>query len=206
MVIFLYKVKQKMSYEELSPLSPAVSEAEHTVPEASIAELAAQLELDPNSELQEIRVWGVGVMDVEPGKVGALSTAELNGCHVSVIVGKYPNGKRTFAMTHFPPSLARDRYKRSVQELSTAMGEQAIDVDQVVTVVDSKKYPDETSVLGECFPDSNMTEFLYDSRLPGRSSAEDAGRVLAVLDYRNPIGPQLHLATEVGAQSIPLSV
>lgn len=194
-----------MPHESISSMPLATPEAGQSVAAPSIAEAAAQLEHDPNSELQKVAVWDVGALDVEQGKIGAITTSGLNGCHVSVLTGKDPNGKRTLAMTHFPPGLAADRYKRSITELSTIMKAQGIEVDQVVTLADSRRNPSETTVLTECFPDAMKAELTYDSRASGRSESEDAGKVLAVLDYRDSNGPQLHMATESGTASLPLA-
>ncbi len=79
-----------------------------------------------------------------------------------------------------------------------------IAVDQIVTVVDARRYPREVSVLGECFPGSTVTEIQYDSRASRSANIRNKGEVLAMVDFRNQAEPVLRVITEVGQRDIDL--
>lgn len=170
----------------------------------SIAELVDYLEGSPESNVTEIPVWGVGTIDVVPGEIGAIHTAGLNGCHVSVMSGLNAAGQRRLAMTHFPPEFAKGRYQASVRKLAAEMDAEGVRVDRAIAVVD-RSLPRETDIIAECFPDAALTAVTYDRRATGRGEIVDKGNVLAMVDFRNSQYPELILATETGIETVPLA-
>ncbi|MDB5168723.1 MAG: hypothetical protein JWO41_79 [Candidatus Saccharibacteria bacterium] len=181
---------------EIDPLLQA-----HNLLPAQLAELEASTG-DPR--VTEVKVWGSGMRDIAPGESGAIHTEGLNGCHVSIITGKDGQGKRTLALTHFPPSYGKDGYMRSLGEISEAMKLGGVEVDGIVSVVDERRYPAETEALGEVFAGVPVSEVPYNSRDKGRAYFPGKGEVFAAIDYSQEQAA-LVVATEAGMQEFALA-
>lgn len=194
--------KNAMTAHESSPIeSPTTAETAHDVP--NISELVEGLRQD-GVEVAEIPVWGRGAVDIQPGKVGAIYTEGLNGCHVSVLTGRTAEGQRTLAMTHVPPGPGFDKkYRRHLRELAQGAAEEGATIDHAVTVVD-RKVPEEVAEIHALFPSAELSTVSYNRLAPEHRTSPDAGQALAIIDFREPTTPMLYVASEVGTHMVPL--
>lgn len=132
-------------------------------------------------KVAEIQVWGSEAVQINPGKVGVITTGELNGCHTTILAGKNLQGKSIVAMTHFPPELGSERYAQAVHESKDDFEQKGVALGTVFTFVDRTRFPKETDMLSTEFPDAQFYSAEYDSRNPDEKG-QDYGKCVAVLD------------------------
>lgn len=163
----------------------------------TIAELVDRAK-DEGHNVAEVTVWNHRDVSVPEGEVGVVSTAELNGCHVSIATAECLDGSKMMYMTHYPPEIGAQRYIESLEEIHAAVSANNGKVNQLVTLVASDRSPRETVALKELFPDINAVELTYTARDKTRRMSPDSGRCVAVLDRRDSANQTLHVATDSG--------
>lgn len=166
-----------------------------------IAELLTQAR-EAGVHVTEIPVWGADAVSVPQGETGVIATEGLNGCHTTIMAGRNSAGEAMVAMTHFPPDIGSQRYAEAVLGHKVNFEARGVQLDSVVTFVDSRRFPKEVGILEQEFPSARFYSAEYDSRDPSARGV-DYGKCAAVLDNSGDRA-SLVLLTDRGDQVIDI--
>jgi hypothetical protein len=150
----------------------------------------------------EIKVWHTDTIFVPDGEVGVAATDELNGCHVSIFVAPAEGGD-ALTMTHFPPEIGREAYRKALETLSASIQARGTMPKAIVTLTASDRRAGEDTWVAASFPNVPVYPLFYKAKDQKRRARPDAGKCMAVLDKREGAS-SLHVFTDSGDQTIGL--